>query len=268
MSPAHPGFPPPLQPCTRRRPRAEGGHGVSDADTPSVCPARSQRFQLDIAATGDALLPAERRRRRRGWCKPDRPQVARPGCALLPQPVHLCQQCHHTRASSAQPTTLAGRGLRAELLPAPPAGLELRAGLLQAALPSAARATTPVASPRAAERHHRAAEVRAAALRATSTLTSTLTSFPPSPLVHSHLHPPLHPHLPSTLTSTFEVRAASLRAAAAAPAAAPPLRLGRHRPACGKPLWRHLARLGGHAGRRAPRRALRGGLGRGLALPG
>ena len=229
MSPPHPGFPPPLQPCTRRRPRAESGHGVSDADTPSVCPARSQRFQLDIAATGDALLPAERRRRRRGWCKPDRPQVARPGCALLPQPVHLGQQCHHARASSAQPTTLAGRGLRAELVAAPPAGLELRAELLRAALPPAARATTPVASPRAAERHHRAAQVRAAALRAPSTLTSTLTSPPPAPLVHPHLQPHLHlhlhPYLSSTLTSTCEVRAASLRAAAAAQAAAPPLTL-------------------------------------------
>ena len=153
---------PPLSSRARAAARARVADTACVRLTRRLCLTRSQRFQLDISTPRDAVLSPERCRRRRGRCKPEQPQVTRPGCALLPQPVHLGQR--HTRASSAQPTTLAGLGLRAQLLPATPPGLQLRDELLWAAIPAAARAATPVASPRASEQHHRAAALRSAAL--------------------------------------------------------------------------------------------------------
>ena len=219
---------PPLSSRARAATRARAADTACVRLTRHLCLTRTQRLQLDIATPGDAVLSPKRCRRRRGCCKPEQPQITRPECALLPQLATLGQR--HIRASSAQPATLAGLGLRAELLTTTladlglraelltttPFGLGLRAELLWAAVSSAARDVLPVARPRATEQYHRAAALRPAALRA----------------------------------------------AAAAPAAASSLRLGRHHPAHGKSLRRWLARLGGGAGR-APRREIRDDDGRG-----
>ena len=111
---------PPLSSSARADTRARAADTACVRLTRHLCLTRTQRLQLDIATPGDAVLSPERCRRRRGCCKPEWPQITRPECALLPQLAALGQR--HIRASSAQPATLAGLGLRAELLPPTLAG--------------------------------------------------------------------------------------------------------------------------------------------------
>ena len=74
-----------IKPCSRGHTHTCSGHGVCEADT-SFVPDTIAAHSIGRRRTLAQAL-SKRCRRWRGCCKSEQPQITRPRCALLPQPL-------------------------------------------------------------------------------------------------------------------------------------------------------------------------------------